>query len=300
MRRLVLLVLVLLAAAPLVAADRVDRGLDLWRTRGNGTTFIDFAVNPIPAGFFCDGSPAFTGKVVFEGVPLATDVPGALFGADTVIERLDDAAFNRRGVAVTRLQVRALSLASVKPLATGCGLWTALIALEGEQPTTEMRLVRTGANQGFFKAPLSLNAKLTFVPLNKVGEREPRTLSRHVDFKITPQIPWAVQPGGIDRRVDYVRLDTDGDGEPDRLVAGDVSFLAGVDGKSAAAAALADGSVQIDQRQLCYVQNCHCDPTSSFVGGGNFSSVSTALAAPCAHLHCPVSAVVCPAPIDAN
>ena len=216
MRKLTILALLLLAAAPLAAAP-VDRGVDLWRTRGNGTTFIDFSANPIPAGFFCDGSPAFTGKVAFEGVPLETDIPGGLFGADTVVERLDDANFNRRGQATTRIQVRALSLSSVKPIATGCGLWSVLISLEGEQPTTHMRLVRTGANEGYFQAPLALNGKLTFVQLTGVGNREPLSLARPVEFKITPKIPWSVQPGIVDRQIDYVRVDTDGDREPDRL-----------------------------------------------------------------------------------
>jgi|CXWL01.1.fsa_nt_gi hypothetical protein len=305
MRKLTILALLLLAAAPLAAAP-VDRGVDLWRTRGNGTTFIDFSANPIPAGFFCDGSPAFTGKVAFEGVPLETDIPGGLFGADTVVERLDDANFNRRGQATTRIQVRALSLSSVKPIATGCGLWSVLISLEGEQPTTHMRLVRTGANEGYFQAPLALNGKLTFVQLTGVGNREPLSLARPVEFKITPKIPWSVQPGIVDRQIDYVRVDTDGDREPDRLIVGGSSFQAGLGGKAAARAALADGTIsEIDQRQLCYVQNCHCDPRASFVGGGTFSSVATAAAAPCAHLHCPVNAVVCPVaiddqPIDAN
>lgn len=299
MRKLIVLALLLLASAPLSATD-IDRGVDLWRTLGNGTTFIDFDANPLPAGFFCEGSPAFTGKVVFEGVPLATDVRGGLRGADTVIERMDDASFNRRGVATVPIQVRALSLASVKPLATGCGLWTALVVLEGDQPTTRMRLVRTGSGEGYFQAPLALNARLTFVPLTGVG-REPVSLLRSVEFTITPRIPWSIQPGAIDREIDYVRVDTDGDGEPDRMISGSGAFQAGLDGKTAALAALSSGQ-QVEYQQRCYVQQCHCDPRSSFVGGGTFSSASTAAAAPCAHLHCPVNATVCPVedyqPID--
>lgn len=297
MRTVSLLVFLVLLSSPLQAADKIDRGVDLWRTLGNGTTYIDFSANPIPAGFFCESSPAFTGKVIFEGVPLETDVPGALYGADTVIERLDDATFNRRGVAVSRIQVRALSLASVKPIATGCGLWSILISLEGEQPTTQMRLVKTGTDEGFFKAPLALTAKLTFVPMVGVGHREPVTLTRSVDFAVTPKIPWSAGPrGGIEHETEMVRVDTDGDREPDRYVNGGSSFLAGVSGKSAAVSRVtSEGSERPIDTEPCYVQQCHCDFTRQFTGGGDYVSGSGR----CAHLHCPTNAVACPLP-DSN
>src|SRR5215210_15053 len=103
--------------APVFAADRViQNGIDVWMTPADGSTFVDFAKTPIPAGFFCSGSAPFTGRVAFQGEPVVTGTPGALGATDTIVQRLDDAVFNKRGVAVTRTQVRALSLRSVAPL----------------------------------------------------------------------------------------------------------------------------------------------------------------------------------------
>lgn len=93
----------LLGLSPLSANPVIQRGIDVFTTWGDGRTFYDFSYNPIPASFFCKGSKAFTGRVAFKGLPLATGEPGQLWGADTVIERLDDAVFNDKGVAVTRL-----------------------------------------------------------------------------------------------------------------------------------------------------------------------------------------------------
>jgi|CXWL01.1.fsa_nt_gi hypothetical protein len=274
MRKGSILALALLIASPVLAAD-IDRGLDLWRTAGNGTTFIDFSANPIPAGFFCTGSGAFTGKVAFEGVPLAADPPTALGGADTIIERLDDAAFNRRGVATTRIQVRALSLASVKPISTECGLYAITIALDGEQPTTAMRIVRANEEGGFFKAPLALTAKLTFTPLIN-REREVVELTRTVDFEISPRIPWTVRPADRprERGHELVRVDTDGDRQPDRDLGNDSSFLAGLTAQQA---------TRSSAELAAAASSCHCDPSSGFTDGGSYTDGSGA----CAHLHCP-------------
>jgi hypothetical protein len=88
----VCLIVLTLTALPCLAADRVIyNGIDLWRTMGNGSTFADFAKNPIPAGFFCARSEPFTGRIAFQGVPVATGTPGVLGKTDTLVQRLDDA-----------------------------------------------------------------------------------------------------------------------------------------------------------------------------------------------------------------
>jgi len=108
-----------LAAAPALALDStIYNGIDLWTTRGDGATFADFATNPIPAGFFCAKSAAFSGRIPMQGVPLATGVPGVLGKTDTIVQRLDDAVFNKKGVAFTRLQVRAMTFMSIAPVKT--------------------------------------------------------------------------------------------------------------------------------------------------------------------------------------
>src|SRR5262245_16632259 len=81
---------VVLIAAPAFAADRViANGIDLWTTRGDGSTFADFSIESLPAGFFCSKSAPFTGQVVLRGVPIATGQPGVLGTTDTIVQRLD-------------------------------------------------------------------------------------------------------------------------------------------------------------------------------------------------------------------
>src|SRR5262245_13198229 len=95
-----LAVALVVGGVPAFAGPVISRGIDTFTTVGNGTTFYDFAGSPIPAGFFCKRSAPFTGRVTFRGLPLETGAPGQLHGADTVIERLDDAVFVR-GTAET-------------------------------------------------------------------------------------------------------------------------------------------------------------------------------------------------------
>src|SRR5436305_5639784 len=109
-------------AAPMSAAPSpVYSGIDLWATQGDGRTFFDFKLSPIPAGFFCAKSAPFEGRVVFQGAPVSTGVTRELGNADTIVERLDDAVFDKRGVASTRIQVRALNLMGTAPIQTACG-----------------------------------------------------------------------------------------------------------------------------------------------------------------------------------
>ena len=100
MKRLSVLIIALsvFLAVPVLAADRIiTNGIDLWATRGDGSTFSDFAKSPIPAGFFCLDSEPFTGRIAFKGVPIATGQAGALGNADTIVQRLDNAVFNKQG-----------------------------------------------------------------------------------------------------------------------------------------------------------------------------------------------------------
>ncbi len=212
--------------APLFAADRViQNGIDVWMTKGDGKTFVDFAKTPIPAGFFCPGSAAFTGKMAFRGEPIVTSIPGALGKTDTIIQRLDDAEFDKRGVAVTRIQARALSLKSMEPVQASCGKFDVSVALDGTQPTTRMRIVRDNEQGGRFSAPLALNTKMTFTPVGRIGG-ETLEIAVPVRFAATPNVPWrsrviAPEPAG------FVLVDTDGDRSPDTYLPGKSNFVAG-------------------------------------------------------------------------
>ncbi len=164
-RMLVLCTLMLLVALPALAErpiDRVPAGLDYWQTLSGGATAYSFASNPIPAGFFCAGSAAYTGNVSFEGVPVRT-VPARILGTtDTVIERLDDAVFDGQGNGRTRIRGRSLNLVSTEPLKSSCGLFNVTANLTADQPDSPMVFHRTFAYGGTFDAQLKLRVNITF------------------------------------------------------------------------------------------------------------------------------------------
>lgn len=218
---------------PAFAADRViQNGIDVWATPDDGSTFVDFAKKPIPAGFFCPGSTPFTGKVAFKGEPLVTGTPGALGAADTIVQRLDDAAFNKRGVAMTRIQFRALSLKSLAPIETECGKFNVTASLEGDQPVTRMVITRENAKGGQFVAPLALNVKVRFEPAGRaIGEALEIPVA--VRFPGNINVPWqskavAPVPAG------FVLVDTDGDRVADTYLPGTSNFIAGKSSRTAA------------------------------------------------------------------
>jgi hypothetical protein len=171
------IVSLLAGLSPLAAETSIQRGIDVFATTANGTSYYDFAKNPIPAGFFCEGSRAFTGRVALKGLPLATGEPGQMGSTDTIIERLDDAEFDADGVAVTRLQFRALSLVSIAPVKTVCGSYHVYVSLAGKQRVTTMTIYRTEEGGGNFVAPLAVNARLTFIPVKPLTTKNARTLA---------------------------------------------------------------------------------------------------------------------------
>lgn len=166
---LVLCTLLAMAALPAGAAqkpvDRVPAGLDYWQTLSFGATAYSFARDPLPAGFFCAGSAPFTGQVLFEGVPLRTDPAGILGTTDTVIERLDDAVFNAKGVATSRLRARALNLRGTEPVKTACGSFKVTASLTEDQPVTSITFHRQHKAGGLFNADLRLRIRIDFTHL---------------------------------------------------------------------------------------------------------------------------------------
>jgi hypothetical protein len=228
--RLGLLAALLLIALPTFAADRViQSGIDTWRTPGNGSTFIDFSKNPIPAGFFCFKSAPFAGRVVFRGVPVATGEPGVLGKTDTIVQRFDEAVFDKNGVATTRIQVRVLHFMSVEPIRTACGAYNVEVHLNGEQPVTSMRIVRENDYGGRFFAPIAVNGKLVFTP---VAGRSSELLevTRNVRFPANQGISWADFSTVKQevRQTGFVQVDTDNDRVPDTFLPGtSANFAAG-------------------------------------------------------------------------
>lgn len=218
--------LIAFSAAPMFGADRViQNGIDVWATTNDGSTYFDFAKTPIPAGFFCPDSAPFTGRVAFGGEPIVTGTPGALGKADTIVQRLDDAAFNKRGVAVTRIQFRALSLKSLAPIETACGKFTATARLDGVQPITRMVITRENADGGRFTAPLALNVQVSFLPVGRMSD-EALEVPVEVRFPADSNLPWRAKtvapvPAG------FVLVDTDGDRVAETYLPGTSNFIAG-------------------------------------------------------------------------
>lgn len=204
-----------LVAVP-AAAMTIPNGSDFWHTPGDGSTVADFAAEPIPADFFCNGSAPFAGKIVLQGVPLATEPPGLLGNTDTIVHRLDDAEFDRDGVAVTRLQMRAMQFEGVGPLHTECGSFAVSVALHGKQPVTEMRIHRTGNEHGYFRAVVGVAVRLTFTPIDHRG----LTVNLDQELVFRPaRNAWAPSPGeGSVTQAGFVLVDTDADGVADTHV----------------------------------------------------------------------------------
>jgi hypothetical protein len=278
------LILAVIGGSPLLAAeaakDVIHQGVDLWMTVA-GFAKTSFAEEPIPAGFFCASSQPFTGTVVFKGSPLAMVPARSLGSIDTVVRRLDDAVFNEKGEATTRIKLVALSLVSTQPIETSCGKYDISVNLAGLQPTTTMKILRTEALGGTYSAPLALNVKAVFTPVNgdKSGKRE---LTRRIDLGPGSKSVWTYL--NTPQYQSGVKIDTDGDGKPDTVLPGSSNFLAGVEPavfkNPPTRPMFADaptGDPPCCPTPLCPYASCHCDPNST----DPYNS-STG----CDHLHC--------------
>ncbi len=268
------LALLALAASPALADDMVTNGADLWRTVAAGATFSSFAEDPIPADFFCAGSPAFEGRITMRGEPLATTPAGVLGGADTIVRRLDDTAFDTEGTARTRIQLMALSLASEKPVDVGCEQpFDVAVSLAGEQPMTEMTIFRESEKGGTYVAPLALRVRLTFTPIDDPSSR--LELTRDIDLGPGTNSYWATTAqAGTDIHGNPVQVDTDGDGTADSALPGPSNFHTGL-----ALTQLGGGGGTGCQPGYCLYQTCHCNPNGEdpFEDNGGCSS---------SHMHC--------------
>lgn len=235
-----------LSAGATIASDEdlIYRGSDLWKTSPTGPSQLYFADHPIPAGFFCSGSAPFTDLVRFRGEPLASEPAGALGNTDTIVERIDDAVFDSSGVATTRIRMRALSMESIEPIATGCGPYHVSVKLEGEQPVTEMTIFRNSELGGYFHAPLELVVRITFTPVTLKGEfrslrpvfedkrdgwdYQPLSIVHSLRLPADPDASWTSFPGqGGVSFGDPVKVDSDGNGSMDINVQKTSNFYGG-------------------------------------------------------------------------
>ena len=216
----------LFGMCPLAIADPVIKpGIDVFTTVGRGFTYYNFTKNPVPAGFFCDSSSTFTGRVALQGLPVETETPGQLRTTDTIIERLDEAVFDAQGVAETRIRFRALSMVSIAPIKTSCGAFHVYVTLDGRQPVTKMRIYRSQPDGGSFRAPLAAKVRLTFVPVRGTNPRK-LELKGSVTFPGKP-IPWTFPDGKVLTSLGSAVVDTNGDLRPDTRLPSTSNFMAG-------------------------------------------------------------------------
>ena len=271
-----------IAASAAFAAEPIRKGVDLWMTVA-GMARTSFAQEPIPAGFFCTGSQPFTGTIAFKGAPLAVTPAKSLHGIDTVVRRLDDAAFNDKGEATTRIQLMALSLQSTEAIETSCGKYDVAVSLAaGEQPVTTMRILRTDALGGTYSAPLSLNVKVAFTPAGGSPSAR-RELTRRIDLGPANGSVWAYTT--TPRYAAGTTIDTNGDGRPDTVLPAPSNFRAGVqpavmskDAPKSTVVPTAACYISMSCGPgLCPYQSCHCDLNSQNPYQDNSS---------CDHLHC--------------
>lgn len=253
----------LISGSPAFGADAIHNGVDLWMTVA-GFAQTSFANEPLPAGFFCEGSQPFTGTVKFKGAPLKVEPAGSLGAIDTIVRRLDDAKFNAKGEADTRIQLMALSLVSTKPIETSCGKYDVAVSLTGRQPVTLMKIFQSDAFGGTYSAPLELNVKAVFTPVdgNKSARRE---ITRRLDLGPGTHSVWAYV--NLPRYKQGVRVDTNGDGKADTALPASSNFLAGVSPavlkappalpKLAAASATTTDTIACPVGQ-CPYRSCHC------------------------------------------
>jgi hypothetical protein len=174
----------IVAAVPALAQDVIARGTDSWRTAGDGTSYTDLS---LPAGFLDRDCPAFQGRVILAGVPIETSPENAFSGGDTLIERLEDAKFDDKGVARTKIAVRGLHFRGVDSLKTDCGEWTADVGLAKQQTPTDMTIVREDANGGYFTAPISVDVVWTFT---RASDRAQRSLGTSNILTSDERSPW--------------------------------------------------------------------------------------------------------------
>jgi len=284
-------ILALAAGSPALAGDTViHKGVDMWMTVA-GFAQTSFESEPIPAGFFCAGSQPFTGMIVFKGSPLAAAPADSLGAVDTVVRRLDDVALDEHGMGFTRLQLMALSLVSTRPVDTSCGAYDVAVRLDGPQPMTKMRIVRTNALGGTYAAPLALNVKLEFTPVH--GDKSARReLAHRVDLGPASNSVWAYT--SKPRYQGTPRIDTNGDGTPDAVLPVASNFLAGV--SPVANAALyqpAPRPIPICPAGQCPHHSCHCNPNHD-----TWDPYDPGTGCDPAHLHCIWVCVPCEAQVE--
>ncbi len=224
-----LTVVALLCAPAIAQPPYIVPGIDAFQTSSTVPSVADFSAVPIPAGFFCAGSPPFTGSVTFQGAPLVTDPPGILGNADTVVERLDPIDF-ASGDVTSAIVIRALNLFSNDVInvfcpATGDTSWRVSACLCECQDATKIKADLGCENCGKFSGNLSVNVCLNFTNIATGEVRGP--VSHPVTLAIDG-MGFCTNAGPGDLEVSSpFKVDTNCDGRPDLVLPGTTNFFPG-------------------------------------------------------------------------
>jgi hypothetical protein len=220
--RVVLRVLCLLSLASVAGCkgcggpEPITPGVDAFQTSTDPThaTGVDFGANPIPADFFCPGSPAFNGTVALRGAVLETIPAGVTGNADTLVERVQTGAFTGEETRI-QVKVRSLRLTSVAPITIPCPPplspdWRLDVCECGVQPTTEIvAKVDQDCGCGHFDGELKFNTCLRFTNLGTNTVLGP--ITQEVGLRIS-NMPWCPRPmpGALQIAGEFTVRDCDG------------------------------------------------------------------------------------------
>ena len=129
---------------------------------------------------------------------------------------------------MTRIQVRALSLASIAPIQTACGAFHVYVTLGGKQRVTAMSIHRTHENGGSFVAPLAVDTRMTFIPVRRARNKGAQKLELAGSLTFPPRaLPWSLTASAPTKGNSPVVVDTDGDLKADTALPGTSNFAAG-------------------------------------------------------------------------
>jgi len=220
----------LLALPALAGPPTIKKGIDLFSTASG--TAADFSASPLPAGYFCSGSSAFSGSIPLTGVPLATLPAGVASTTDTIVERLADGIFGSSGTTTIPVVVRALKMRSASTLSIFCpGVgntdWQVDVCLCGTQKETaiEVKIDPTCDKCGEFSGTLSVEACLRFTRVATGTTLGPvsQVLSLDIDA-----MPWCYDPSVGETVIDNpFSADANCSGDPNLTLPGTSNFHPG-------------------------------------------------------------------------
>jgi len=225
---LALLMTPLLAAPAL--AQIAEAGVDVFTTPATAGSNIDFTTDPIPADFFCDGSPPFAGVVYLKGVPLVTEPPHVAGTTDTIVERLQAVPTDGSSTPVV---VRALQLKHTQEttiicgngVATQWGTWVHVSDPLAPPASNSTMQIYTAT----FTSHLVVPATVKFYRID--DETDVKELDHEVS--LAGSGPWSDNPGSDAIEIpDPFLVDTDGDDVADTEVPGTSNFHAGWQGQT--------------------------------------------------------------------